>query len=192
MSAEEGNPSKLKVFAEAVFQQIVGWAVASLLLAIGLAGAVEWLTGTMPPIFWPLIAALVIFIITAPRSPARLRPVYPALVIQAGYLLTSLIGLFASGNTDPMAWAHVLALGVGLAWLAGRPGIQPVIALIVYQTITLLLNISSIAAQVSDGVPWMFLRFTVAPALMHSLALALLFLALHRLRRSQQEVALAV
>lgn len=108
-------------------------AVVMLVVVVGYAGAPL----VLPAVFGALLAGKLVV-----NSPEELRPFVPALAVQGGHVLSLFVALLLLWRLDPILID--LALWVpALLWLCRRPGRAPVMALLVLQGASLVINVVS-------------------------------------------------
>ena len=127
----------------------------------------------------PGVAAVVIGIIAAKALPADRKVIVPALAVQGGHL----VWLALAGIILNAFWAvalDVMVLGVGLVWLAIRPGLGPILVCGIYQLFALILNVMNFSTVQPGSVAH---RALLVHILLRVTAIALLGVAARKLRQ---------
>jgi hypothetical protein len=110
----------------------VGGAVGAL---IGIAGSRLFGVALLIPVGVALVTAVVL----AKVGPARARHYVLAVSVLAGHLGWMVVGALVLGTFAPVALDVLLMLG-GAAWLLARPGLAPVLAVGIFEVLTLAVN----------------------------------------------------
>ena len=99
----------------------------------------------------PLAAAAGAFWLANKFLPPEFKRLLAGFSIQAGHLAWFLLGYMMAGRIDANTLDLIL-LGGGLAWLALKPGIKPVVALTAIQALAFMVNLNAFASA-SFGSP---------------------------------------
>jgi serine/threonine protein kinase len=99
----------------------------------------------------PLAGAAGAFWLANKFLPPEFKPLLAGFSIQAGHLTWFLLGYMMAGRIDANTLDLIL-LGGGLAWLAMKPGIKPVVTLTVFQALAFMGNLNAFASA-SFGSP---------------------------------------
>jgi hypothetical protein len=119
----------------------------------GLGGALVGVAGSRYfgfALVYPFVFALVGGLILAKLGPKPWRPFVLGASLFIGHMGWMLAGALVLGTFAPVL-ADLILMGLGLVWLLLRPGLAPVIAIGLYQLVSMAVNVTQLLSGEAAG-----------------------------------------